>query len=66
LSVERDLGDGVLASSAIYVAIGVAIVLLGSVTKRVVIDKQVDVTFVEKNHQGSASPPPRRRSRLRR
>lgn len=45
------------ASSTIYVAIGVAIVLLGSVTKKAVIDKQVDVTFVEKVIK-EAPPPP--------
>lgn len=46
------------ASSAIYVAIAVAIVFLGSVTKRVVIDKQVDVTFVEKVIKEAPPPPP--------
>jgi protein TonB len=46
------------ASSAIYVAIGVAVALLGTVTKRVVIDKKVDVTFVEKVVKEAPPPPP--------
>lgn len=46
------------ASSAIYVAIGAAVVVLGTVTKKVVLDKQVDVTFVEKIIKEAPPPPP--------
>src|SRR5262245_51772310 len=55
---RRSWVAALFASSAIYVAIGVGIVLLGSVTKRVVIDKKVDVTFVEKVIKEAPPPPP--------
>jgi protein TonB len=48
----------VFASSAIYAAIAVVVVMLGTVTKRAVIDKQVDVTFVEKIVKEAPPPPP--------
>jgi len=47
-----------VASSAIYLAIAVAIVVVGSAAKRVVIDKKVDVTFVEKIIKEAPPPPP--------
>src|SRR5437660_72968 len=46
------------ASSAIYVAVGVAIVLFGTATKRIVQEKRVDVTFVEKVVTEPPPPPP--------
>jgi len=46
------------ASSAIYVALGAAIVLMGTATKRIVQDKRVDVTFVEKIVKEQPPPPP--------
>lgn len=48
-----------LASLLIYGGIGVAVVLLGTATKRVMLDeKKVDVTFVEKVVQEPPPPPP--------
>jgi protein TonB len=46
------------ASIAIYVAVGFLAVVLGSVTKRVIQDKKVDLTFVEKVVQEPPPPPP--------
>ena len=46
------------ASSVIYVAVGAAIVLFGTATKRIVQEKRVDVTFVEKVVTEPPPPPP--------
>ena len=46
------------ASSTIYVAIGVGAVLIGTVAKKVVQEKAVDVTFVEKIVKEEPPPPP--------
>src|SRR2546425_11108743 len=46
------------ASSVIYVALGAAIVLMGTATKRIVQDKRVDVTFVERIVKEQPPPPP--------
>src|SRR2546425_8448713 len=47
------------ASSVIYVALGAAIVLMGTATKRIVQEKRVDVTFVEKIVTEPPPPPPK-------
>jgi TonB family protein len=46
------------ASSGIYVLLAVGIVIMGSATKRIIRDKQVDVTFVEKVVKEAPPPPP--------
>ncbi len=48
----------VTASSTVYLLIGVAVVVLGTATKRVVQEKKVDVTFVEKIVKEAPPPPP--------
>jgi protein TonB len=45
-------------SSAIYAALAVAVILLGSAAKKVVVEKSVDVTFVEKVVKDAPPPPP--------
>jgi protein TonB len=47
-----------LASSTIYIVLAVAIVVLGSATKKLVRQKAVDLTFVEKVVQEPPPPPP--------
>ncbi len=56
--LRRSWTAAFLASSALYAAIGVMIAIVGTVTKRVMIDKQVDVTFVEKVIKEAPPPPP--------
>jgi periplasmic protein TonB len=46
------------ASSGIYVLLGVLVVLIGSATQRLVREKPVDITFVEKVVQEPPPPPP--------
>ena len=46
------------ASSAIYVACVVVAITIGSVTKKIVREKAVDITFVEKVVQEPPPPPP--------
>jgi len=46
------------ASSGVYVAIGLAAVLLGTVTKQVIKENTVDITFVEKVAKEEPPPPP--------
>lgn len=53
---SRSWATSFVASSLIYVALGVAVAVIGSATKRVIRDKQVDVTFVEKVVK--EAPPP--------
>jgi protein TonB len=45
---QRQWAASLTASSAIYLALGVAAVMIGSATKEIVRDKVVDLTFVEK------------------
>jgi len=45
-------------SSGVYVAIAAAVVFLGTVTKQVIREKPVDVTFVEKIVKEEPPPPP--------
>ena len=47
-----------LGSSTIYVALAIAAVTLGTVTRRIVREKSVDVTFVEKVVKEAPPPPP--------
>jgi protein TonB len=46
------------ASSGIYVLLGIGAVIMGSATKKIIHDKQVDVTFVEKVVKEAPPPPP--------
>ncbi len=57
LGGRRSWAAAFAASSTIYVAITVGMVMLGTVTKKVVLDTKVDVTFVEKIIR-EAPPPP--------
>ena len=59
-SGPRDWAASFLASSAIYVALAVAVVALGSAAKKVVRQAAVEVKFVEKivNEPPPAPPPP--------
>src|SRR5262249_60541789 len=45
-------------SSAIYVMIAVAVVVIGSAAKKVISEKPVDITFVEKVAKEIPPPPP--------
>lgn len=53
----RSWGAAVLASSTIYLAVGVAILMVGTATKTMLQEKDVDVTFVEKVVQPEPPPP---------
>lgn len=55
---RRSWATAVVASSAIYALIAVGVVVLGTATKKMALDKQVDVTFVEKVVKGAPPPPP--------
>src|SRR6476620_4782724 len=46
------------ASSAIYAAVVIVAIAIGSVTKEIVREKALDVTFVEKVVQEPPPPPP--------
>jgi protein TonB len=52
---ERPWAASLVASAVIYLGIGVTVVLVGSATRRIVKEKGVDLTFVEKVVQ---EPPP--------
>jgi len=45
-------------STAVYVAIGAAAVLIGTATKKIITEKRVDLTFVEKVIKEEPPPPP--------
>jgi protein TonB len=55
---RRSWAKAFATSTVIYVGIAVAVVVLGTATKRVVLDKNVDVTFVEKIIKEAPPPPP--------
>ncbi len=55
---RRHWAAAFVASAAIYALIVVGVVVLGAATKRVVLDKKVDVTFVEKVVKEAPPPPP--------
>jgi protein TonB len=46
------------ASSSVYILLAVAAIMIGTATKRVVQEKKVDVTFVEKIAKEEPPPPP--------
>ena len=46
------------ASSGIYVAIALAAIVIGSATKKIVSEKPVDITFVERIEKPEPPPPP--------
>jgi protein TonB len=48
----------VLGSSALYVVAGVALVALSAITKEIIIEKKVDLTFVETVIKEEPPPPP--------
>lgn len=54
----RNWFGALTASGAIYLALGAATVLIGTATKEIVQEKQVDVTFVEKIVKEEPPPPP--------
>jgi protein TonB len=54
----RQWGSALVSSSAIYVGLAVAVFVLGGATKKVIIDKSVDVKFVEKIVKEAPPPPP--------
>jgi protein TonB len=54
----RSWFGAVTASGLIYVGIAVAALLIGTATKEIVQEKQVDVTFVEKVVKEEPPPPP--------
>jgi protein TonB len=54
----RQWGAALASSSAVYVGIALAALMLGSAAKKVVVDKSVDVTFVEKIVKEAPPPPP--------
>jgi protein TonB len=54
----RSWTAALFASSAIYAAIAIAAVLLGTMAKKVMVEKAVDVTFVEKIAKEEPPPPP--------
>jgi protein TonB len=56
--VPRQWFAAVAGSSLLYVAIGVAAVVLGTATKQMVTEQPVDVTFVEKVAKPEPPPPP--------
>lgn len=58
LDGRRRWATAVVASSTIYALIAVGVVVLGTATKKMVIDKKVDVTFVEKIIKEAPPPPP--------
>jgi protein TonB len=55
---SRQWLTSLLASSTIYVVLVVAVVVLGSATQKLVKEKAVDLTFVEKVVQEPPPPPP--------
>src|SRR5262245_31330165 len=55
---RRSWGTAMLSSSVIYVLVAVAVITLGTATKKVILDKKVDVTFVEKIVKEQPPPPP--------
>src|SRR5215472_10389562 len=58
---ERPPGNwlvALLGSSTVYVALAIAAVMLGTVTRKIVKEKSVDVTFVEKVVKEAPPPPP--------
>jgi len=54
----RSWGAALVASSSIYVVAALAIVMVGTATKTVLQEKDVDVTFVEKVALPEPPPPP--------
>jgi len=55
---RRSWGAALFASSMIYGALAAGVVMVGTMTKRVMLDKTVDVTFVEKIVKEEPPPPP--------
>jgi protein TonB len=54
----RNWVAAVLGSSAVYLLIGLAVLALSAVTKKIVVEKRVDLTFVEKIAKVEPPPPP--------
>ncbi len=63
---QRSWRAAMLSSSAIYVGVVVALVTLGTATKKVIEEKRIDVTFVEKIVKEAATAAAARRGRSRR
>ena len=56
--VPRQWWAAFFTSSAVYVLLGVAAVVLGTATKQIITETPVDVTFVEKVAKPEPPPPP--------
>ncbi|HVM97556.1 MAG TPA: TonB family protein [Candidatus Acidoferrales bacterium] len=55
---ERSWIAALLTSSIVYVALGVAVVVIGAATHEIVKEKPVDITFIEKIAKPEPPPPP--------